>query len=404
MTRIDGIDYYPGVSDAQEAFAVRVPKGYPSLGFAMYKVLVVVHGIGERTTGPGTIDNLKNVVLGFDYDGSGPLPRQYAIMTLEAMANADKTNTILVIVTYPTEFSPQDFDYVFDQVELSYQVDRTREFILGFSLGGKAILRNITSSAVAARRLAGAFAAAPVGWDGNYQYVADARLQLVGVTYDGDPVVSPSSIRGVISKLNSLNPEIPGYLKEYSGKVHGGLNELLAGPEMWDYIEVATTENRVKYPVSGGVKPPPVVVPPTGTAEFNIVNGQVINTATFELDGSASTGAKSFYWDIQPDYGQGKPGPWTVRLEGGAEGGPKKKVTGLGDGDYWAQLTINGNVKSTVRKLSVKLGPVQPVPKTLTGFDSATDLITWSDGSTEKGSVVLSGGKWVLKDSKGNPV
>lgn len=402
MTTIDGIDYYERKSDAEEAVAVRPPKGYPSLGSRMYKVLVVVHGRGELS--PGTIENLKNVVLGFDYDGSGPLPRQFAIMTPEAMANADRTNTILAIVTYPNEFNPNDFDYVLDLLEQNYQVDRTREFIIGFSLGGGAILRNITSSAPAARRLAGAFAAAPVNWAGNLQYVADAKLQLVGVTYQTDPTVPSSNIKGVIAKLNALNPETPGYLKVYPGKAHGGLNELLSGPEMWDYIEVATTENRVKYPISGPVKPPPVVVPPTGVAEFNIVAGQVINTDTFVLDGSASTGIGAFYWDITPDYSKGNPGPWTVKTEGGAMGGPTKKITDLGNGDYTAMLTINGNIKSTLRKFSVKLGPVVEAPKTVKGFDSDTDLITWSDNSTEKGKVVLSGGKWVLTDSKGKPV
>lgn len=402
MTTIDGVDYYEGKSDAQEAFAAKPPKGYPSRGKC--KVLVVVHGVMERPQGVGTIEDLKNVVQGFDYDGAGPLPRQYAIMTPDAVANADRTNTILVIVTYPKEFNPNDFDYILDQVELNYQVDRTKEFIIGFSLGGGAVLRNITSSAVAARRLAGAFAAAPVNWAGNLQYVADAKLQLVGVTYETDPTVPSSNIKGVIAKLNALNPEIPGYLKVYPGNAHGGLNELLSGPEMWDYMEVASTENRVKYPVPGPVKPPPVVEPVKGVAAFNIVSGQVVNTNTFILDGSTSTGATSFYWDVQPDYTKGNPGPWTIKPEGGAGGGPTKKVTGLGNGDYSAMLTINGSIKSDVRKFTVKIGPVVEAPKTLKGFDSDTDLITWSDNTTEKGRVVFSSGKWVLTDSKGNPV
>jgi dienelactone hydrolase len=396
MQTIDGIDYYEGVSDAQEAFAVRPPKGYPSLG--KYKVLVIIHGVGERTAGPGTIENLKNVVLGFDYDGAGPLPRQYAIMTPESVANADRTGTILVIVTYPTEFNPNDFDYVLDQVELNYQVDRTREFILGFSLGGGAILRNITSSAVAARRLAGAFAAAPVNWAGNLQYVADSKLQLVGVTYETDPRVPSSNIKNVIAKLNALNPEIPGVLTVYPGNAHGGLNELLAGREMWDYIEVATTENRLKYPIAGSVKPPPVVVLPV--PDFNIINEQVIKTTEFTFDASASKGATEYYWAVNRE----EP-PWIGHImEGGTVGGPLKRITNLQPGKYSVQLTINKSYASTKRYFTVKLDSTVPPPKSLVYFDSDTDMITWSDGSTEKGKVVFSGAKWVLTDSKGNPV
>lgn len=392
---IDGIDYYERISDAEEAFAVRVPKGYPSQG--KYKVLMLVHGRGELS--PGTVENLKNVVLGFDYDGAGPLPRQYAIMTPEAIANADRTNTILVIVTYPNEFNPNDFDYVLDQVELNYQVDRTREFIIGFSLGGGAVLRNITSSAVAARRLAGAFTAAPVNWAGNLQYVADAKLQLVGVTYETDPTVPSANIKGIIAKLNSLNPEVPGYLKVYPGNAHGGLNELLSSREFWDYIEQATTENRLKYPVSGSgtgpVIPPPVVGLPV--PEFNIKDGQVITTPEFTLDGSASKGAAEFYWEVNREEA-----PWIYPiLVGGTVGGPLKTVKNLVNGKYSARLTINKSFQTSLRKFTVKLDGTQSVPKTLVGFDSATDLITWSDGSTEAGKVVYSGGKWVLKDSKG---
>lgn len=395
---IDGIDYYESTGDAEEAFAARPPKGYPSQEPS--RVLLVVHGVMERPAGPGKIADLKNVLQGFDYDGSGPLPRQYAMMTPESMANADRTNTILVFVTYPKEFNPNDFDYVFDQVELNYQVDPTREFILGFSLGGGSILRNITSSAAAARRLAGAFAAAPVNWAGNLQHVVDAKLQLVGVTYETDPTVSANNIKGVIAKLNSLNPEVPGILTVYPGKAHGGLNELLSGREMWDYIEQATTENRLKYPVSGSGtgNPPPVVELPV--PEFNITDGQVITTAEFNLDASDSKGAAEYYWEVNREDA-----PWIYPvLDKGTVGGPIKKVKNLVAGKYSARLTINKSFQTTLRKFTVKLDGTQPAPKTFKGFDSGTDMITWSDGSTEPGKAVYANGAWTVKNAAGQPI
>lgn len=380
----NGIDYYARESDAAEGFSVRVPAGYTP--GKLYPVWVIVHGIGERSS--GTIDDLQNVREGYDYDGPGPLLRQYGIETTELKANGDRFGHITVIVTYPSEFNPNDFDYVLDFLEQNYQVDTSREAIIGFSLGGGAILRYITSSLKAAQRVAVAVACAPVNWAGNVQNIVDARLQLIATSAAADYRVNPTTnIKPVLDRINALKPSIAPVYIEWPGTGHGTFNEMLAGTDsripqsMFAYLDASTSITRLKYPTTG-TKPttPPVTQPTTATADFNIAEGQVITTKIFELDASASKNATSFFWDVQRDDTSGKGVSWT----GGVLGGPKKVISGLTDGKYVAQLVVNNNVPSGKRKFTVKLDgstTPEPTPKKVISLNASK--VVFSDGSTE---------------------
>lgn len=389
---INGVDYYERESDAKEAYAVRPAKGMNR------PVLLLCHGIGERSA--GAVANLLNVVDGWDYDNNPDTPRQYPFETDIFEAFAAKYDFHLVTVTYPQSFEPNDYVYVLGQVLANYSVDKTRLYAAGFSLGGGAILKLGTSSIQNASMMAGLIAAAPVNWATNHKNVADARLQMVVTTCEQDDTVSPSNAKDFVAKVNALNPEFPAFLIIYPGRAHSGFNEILGEENTWKWMASNSTDKRIPFTRSSGTLPTTPTKPTdpvtTATAAFNITEGDVVTTADFVLDGSSSKGANSFYWSVQKAES-----PWNGPVfEKGTVGGPTKKISGLTDGKWQAQLTVNDTIKTKLINFTVKIGN-NPASKTLASVAPAPVDITWSDKTTEKGTVEFKDSKWILKDLTG---
>lgn len=395
---IDGIHYYTRESDAKEGIAVIPPPGYdPAKPHEMW---VVVHGVGER--GSGDLDALQNVALGYDYDGPGPLPRQYPIASAPFRAWCAVYGQIAVIVNYPTNFDPTDFDYVLDTVIADFNVNKAKIGLIGFSWGGREVMRYITSSMARASRLAVAIVCAPVNPGGNLQNIVDARLQVIATTFQEDPTVSPTNVKAIVAGLNKLNPEFPPYYIEFPGKAHGGFSEMLSGnhtlvpQSMFDYLENTSTANRLPYPSNRIVKPTdpqPPLEPMTAKASYTGAG------PTYSLNGRQSTGYTWVKWTVikVPD----EVNPWAPMIKGA--GSTTATFTPPLPGEYVIEfLVMDANGKPGPKDtLTITYGAA---PKTFAGFDSATDLITWSDGSTEPGSARYEAGKWVVKDAAGQPV
>jgi len=380
----NGVHYYERESDAAEGFAVRPAKGDNR------PVLVICHGIGER--GAGKLENLINLIDGFDYDGSGPLPRQYAFENDVIEAFAAKYDFHLVTVNYPESFEPNDWTYVLDTVVKDFSVDISRLYIAGFSLGGGAVLKGITSSVAFAKRLAGAIAAAPVNWATLHKNVVDGGLQVIGTTCEVDNTVSPANVKDFVSKVNALKPKLPAVLIIYKGTAHSGFNEILAEENTWKWMAENSNVSRIAFSRPDGVSNPGTPTPVVGVPDFNITNGQVITTSDFVLDASASKNATSYYWKVERAEA-----PWGgPKWDGGTVGGPKKKISGLMNGLHTVQLEINGSIQSPVRVFTVRLSG-EPEPKKLVEATGSI-VLKYSDGSTGTASVKVVDGKIVVSE------
>lgn len=376
------ISYYPRISDdgktvyGQDAYAVKVPQGYDRA--KLYPVILLVHGMGERSQ--GTLADIKNVWLGFDYDGAGPLPRQYAIATDEFNKALDQYGIIGVAVTYGGEFNPTDVDWVMDAVEAEYAVDRTREAIVGFSLGGGAVIREGTSSLAAAKRWVLMVGCAPVNWATNYKYIVDAKTQFIGTTNRTDPTVNPSNVKTMVASINALNPVIPADLIVFEQDGHGSFNEMLmlSHPQVpqniYEYIKSVSTDNRLPYPTSKTNPVPPVTtIPPVTTVKP--VTSFTLTGTTARLIGSKSTG-----------YKDGLDGVW--ELVSGPATSRQVFPTGSSYIDATAQLPAEGTyvfrfalkgaepVDMTVQRGSV-------VTRSIKTVDLAAKTVTFSDNTTE---------------------
>lgn len=395
----NGIYYYTRESDAAEAVAIRPPLGYD--GSKPCPVWLIIHGVGERSD--GNLDNLRNVMTGFDYDGIGPRGREDAVLYPAFRAEADKRGHIIIVVTYKDNFNPNDIDYALNTAEADFNVDRTREAVIGFSWGGREVMRYLTSSPAAPRRLALAVICAPVNPGGNLQYVVDARLQLIGITYQEDPTVSPANVKAIITGINKLNPEIGAYYIELPGKAHGGLSEIQAGTyaiipqHIMAYLDSVSTTNRKQYPTSTAKPTEPVTEKPGGTL---IAKASFTGTGPdIALDGRQSTGWSSARWQVSqvPD-GVNKYAAIVVEGAGWITGKAKLPKQGTYVIDLFVKDATGKEAKDS---LTINYGAAQPVPKTVQAFNSATDLITYSDGSTENGRASYSFGKWVIEAASG---
>lgn len=397
------------------AAAILFPDGYP--GTTKWKWAMFVHGMGELSQ--GALANLKNLVEGFDYNNDGI--REGGFVTEGMKWAVDAHQLIIVIPTYGDTLEPHEVDKIYDYMLANYNVQPTFMHT-GFSLGGGCVFKYASSSITRAKRV---HLAVPCA--GTYGLVDAGIAAKNGTVWhafanDGDRKVGASNTTSQIDKINGQNPAVKAVYTIFHRDVPGSDNHG-SNTEAWDkippkapggkgLIDAAETIYQLNDAIlvsgprqmkSGTVAPaPPAPLPPTAlTAAFNLTEGQVITTPIFEMDASTSTGAysdwDSYKWDVKPIGGSGK--VYGVRPDG-AYGGPKKRLIDIVDGEYEIILTVKDRAGNTASK-KVKVAAKLTTEKTLVSFNSTTDLVTFSDGSTEKAEAIYSSGKWTLKTAAG---
>lgn len=294
--------FYPRISSDYKTTYRQIPYAVrtPSAGInpaKKYGVVIILHGIGERNT--GRFEDLQNIVEGFSYGGS---TRMYAIPTADYNTAINKYDFIGVVPSYADNFSVSDFNYLLDDLSAKYNIDTTRRVCIAFSLGGGALVRYITSSVANAKRLSVAVAAAPVNWATNWQNVATAGLQFIGITAENDPTVSSSNIKGMVDALKKLNPPLQPFLVVAPGTGHGGFSEAqslyhpLLPQNIYEYMLATSTLSRKQYPTTA--TPPPVVVQP-GAPVIRVEPVEPVTaTGVVTLKGCASTDYDGFTWTV----------------------------------------------------------------------------------------------------------
>jgi dienelactone hydrolase len=394
--------YYPrlgpgGVVYRQAAFAVVKPPDYPIPG-KVYPVILEIPGMGDRSE--GYYENLLNVLQGYDYDGNGPLPRQYPVMQPD-FYTAIKTKQVLgVIVTYPREFNPADINFVLDELEKNWQVDKSREAIRGFSLGGGAVMRYITSSLANAKRLCLAVAVAPVSWASNLQYIVDAKLPFIGVTNRTDDRVSPEIIKNYVKAIEALNPAVAPKLLVFPQDGHGGINEMqaLSHPyvpqSVYDYVLASDRANPKSYPLTVATIPTqPVPTDPSPTGLTAVAKEIGITTSSsITLDGSASTGASGHSWGVIS-----VPAGVSIYTNLFTKGSGWHTVTASlpKEGAYTFVLNAYNSIATARDTIVVSFQKTSvPVPPTPVTYDSETGYLVFSDGSRVKATATID---WITK-------
>lgn len=393
---------YNLVPGQEVAYAALLPDGYPALG-KKYGWVLMCHGISERSG--GTLEHLKNLVEGVDYNKDGTIDGSF-VKNFHKEA-VDKYQLIFIIVTY-SDFFDTECNWVYNDVLKNYSVVPKMLFD-GFSLGGGAVYAFAKSSVANANKIAVAVPCAPTNQGGSTAAIAQAGLPMHFFVNDEDdnPSTDINVTKKIIADINAANPPIKARFTAFRQKYHGGFDKATdivapAAPGGQGVIDLSENiyewyldvlKNGPRQMKSGTVALPlPEPEPPATTLEARV--SYTIEGGKIHLVGDKSIGYKS-----------GSEGRW--EFVSAPEGVTKYQVF-PGGSTYINADGVLPKPGTYVFRFQLKdLSPLEVVvkfgdgPVVPIGFDSTTDLITYSDGTTEKGTAVFSGGKWVVKTASG---
>lgn len=319
--------YYPRI-DNRNGQWIDIPSqtvplvvGYPNNydPTKVYPVVMTVHGIGER--GVGTYTMLENFVKGFDFNGDGS--REGApFITTDMQKAGDDYGFIVICPTYSNFFEPAQVNWAFDFVRNLYSTVAEMEMI-GFSYGGGAVLKYVTSTTANANRVAVAVPCAPTDNTTNDGIVGSSNLpmQIFVNERDDNGPTNLSVTRSIVNQLNASNPSLKVQYTAFDKNGHGGYNEAttIAPPVapagegvvniseniyQWYFDVLKSGPRQIKSGTTPTPNPNPDPIPTTLTAVAGVVvNGtiQVIDeiiteSETLNFDGTKSTGYKSATW------------------------------------------------------------------------------------------------------------
>lgn len=377
------------------------------------------HGKGERSG--GTLEHLENLVLGQKQpDGT----RRYPFVKEYHKEAVDKYGIIFVIPTYEDGFYASKINWLHDYILKNYSVVYKMAGG-GFSLGGGAFV-DYAINIENAKKMAVCIPCAPTSNLGSsVSYPGTLPMHIFCATRDTNSFTNIDVTKSIVTKLNKSNPGIKVQYTAFDINDHQGFDQATTitppvapngqgvinlNENIYDwYLDVLA--NGPRQMRSGAVVdpiPPIPPIPPTPVlkAEFNLTDGQLLTTNTYDLDASASTGVKaggdSYVWNVEVKKAPSSES-YGVTTENVYDGDPKNRLIRIVDGEYSVKLTVKGENGTSASK-TVNIIVNTSGIKIVKGFDSTTDLITYTDGTTEKGTVVLSSGKWVLKNSAGQVI
>lgn len=381
-------------------FAVLTPDNYD--GSQKWKLEIAIHGVGERSA--GTIENLKNLVLGFDYNNDG-VREGAAFVTDDMKAAVNKYGIVLFVPTYEADqfFEPASINYLYDYAQSHYSL-YPKMLLTGFSYGGGATIKYATSNTVNAGKLAYAVPCAATNSMVDATVPGKVNLPIHFFSNDNDPTVNfTTNTFAMFGKVNNTTitpkPLYTAFRKDGHGsnieawsltppKAPAGQGFTDAAENIYQVFGDIIATGKPRQMKSGSVipSPEPAPVPVTqAIAKFTLIG------ANLKLDGSSSTGWTSGTDGVWEYVSGPVKYSWDVFTQGSSY--IVANTTLKVPGKYVFAFKLKGD--PNVQTITVDFG------KTPVSFDSETDLITYSDGSTEKGIAIFSGGKLIIKNISG---
>lgn len=394
--------FYPAVDSnyntiQKVGFVVLLPDNYEPAKTYPWKIFL--HGKGNL--GNGSQENLENLILGYRY--SPDAERVNAPVPKDFITAVDLYGIIAVVPNYSAYFQPDSWNFVYDFVRARYNL--VDKFLgTGFSWGAGSLMKYARSSLANASRVALACPVAPTNDGGDWNNVKNGKTIYWNFVNKGDDN-GPTNLtvsQGMVNAFNATLPTYKGLLTAKDINGHGGVEWALAiappkAPGGVGFLDAAENIYQLYLDIlKSGPRLPKIGAAPAGlSAAFNVADKAVITTTTLDLDASASTGVKTgwdaYKWDIVPINA-----PW-MHLQDGAYGGPKKRVTNLGNGTYSIGLTVRDAAGNEAkRSITITVSLDGTVVKQPTGFDWTTKTLAFSDGSKEIVSAKFTNGAGVV--------
>lgn len=369
------------------------------------KLVIAIHGHGERSA--GTIDNLMNLLLGEDYNRDG-VREGPPFVTADMKKAVNLFGLLMIVPSYESNegsLSVTKINALYDWAQSTYSV-HPKMMLTGFSAGGGSSLAFIKSSLDNANRCAYVVLCASTNPGGDKTIPGRAGLPVHVATNKTDPTVNKTSSQQIVADINAT-ATLKALYTEFDRNGHGSNLEMWslippkapggvgftdAAENTWQVFNDIIITGKPRQMKSGSVIPTPE--PPSVPTTKAIVKF-TLSGSSLKLDGSGSTGwsngldgvwsfvsgpAGLFSWDIFP-------GGSSYIVANGIL--PKA-------GSYTFAFKLKGDPE--IKTITVEFG------KVAIAFDSETDLITYSDGSTEKGTAIFSSGKLNIKNAAGQIV
>lgn len=320
------VQYYPKRKNSWDTTLLR-PTGFvvamPNNNVPKpWKLMIAIHGVGERSA--GTIENLENLWLGFDY-GDGK--RVHAFVLPDMKEAVDKYGIVLMIPTYDGNefFEPAKVNELYDWARANTQI-HDKMLLTGFSLGGGAVFKYISSSLSNAQRVAYAIPCAAVNSLGDATLPGKAQIAVHAFSNDKDPTVNVSNTNTQIDKINASNPSLRAVRTIFRRDGHGsnerawslepptapgGQGFTDAGENIYDVFSDIIKTGKPRQMRKAGeiivippttIAPPdipPTTKPPVSTILADAGEDQTVNLPTAFLDGTKSIGYKSAKWIVK---------------------------------------------------------------------------------------------------------
>jgi hypothetical protein len=309
------VKYYPKLDDNGNklrdfAVAALLPDAYAAS--KEWPFMMAAHGIGERSQGKK--ENLENLVLGFKQpDGT----RKWAFVKDDMKKAVDQYGIVIFIPTYDNFFEPSIINNIYDFGQGEFNLV-TKFCLAGFSLGGGAVVKYMTSSVANAQRLMLALPCAPTTniMDASVVGKANLPVHFFVNTNDDNGATNMNVTKNQVNAINNTNPAIKVYFTAFNKAGHGGYDEamtLLPPVAPGGQGVTNLTENVYEAyldmlkngprPMRAGTVPPttvpPTTQPPTTTLKAVAGSDQTVNLPIAFLDGTASTGYKSAQWRMK---------------------------------------------------------------------------------------------------------
>lgn len=306
------VKYYPKLDDngnklREFAVAALLPDAYAAS--KEWPLMMAVHGIGERSQGKK--ENLENLVLGQKQpDGT----RKWAFVKDDMKKAVDQYGIVIFIPTYDNFFEPTTINQIYDFGQVEFNLV-TKFCLEGFSLGGGAVVKYMTSSLANAQRLMLALPCAPTTniMDASVVGKANLPVHFFVNTNDDNGATNMNVTKNQVNAINNTNPPIKVFFTAFNRAGHGGYDEAMTllpptapgGQGVTNLTEnvyeayLDMLKNGPRPMRSGTVVPPTTQPPPTGTFIANAGEDQTVNLPVAFLDGTRSTGYKSAQWKMK---------------------------------------------------------------------------------------------------------
>jgi len=338
---------YISMTSNTNAFYEYLPEGYSSTG-SKYSLIIFIHGMGEL--GAGSSSTLPKVLNNGipKLAQNGTLPRSFTV-------NGQTHRFVVLSPQFVAWPQPANISGIIDYAASHYNIDPSRVYVTGLSMGGGATWQTAGNAAYVNRIAAivpvcGAQSATP----SKARVIATNNLPVWALHNQTDPTIQVGTTNTWITYINTAPAPNPLARKTiFPGGGHDAWTKAYdpsyreEGKNIYEWMLQYTTTR-----LGASVNTPPVAYA-GGDVTITLPTSSVSLTGS----GTDANGSISKYaWTLAS-------GPSTYTLSGAALA--NASVTNLGAGTYVFRLTVTDNAGATAFdevKITVNPNPTTTTP------------------------------------------